>query len=118
MTTLRVVRALPARWDHQPVEWDTWREDVSSIRFHGWEEPCDRCGSTDLPWIAWGRVYGSATRIPVLGFRRTVLKCLCAFRCPNCLLDTVHDETTGKFWELGPEDYGPQGSHEITGMLW
>ena len=36
---------------------------------------------------------------------------LCAFRCPDCLHDTICDPT-GEGWDLDDDDYTDDGSYE------
>lgn len=35
---------------------------------------------------------------------------LIAWRCRDCMHDVVWELETGQQWDLGPEDYGPEGS--------
>lgn len=131
------VHDLPPKWDGRTVTWGPWRELRSSIAFHAPAEDlaCTRCGLIAEPLTAggWvqpnpgetftvdderrlpsGRVYARGTKeVPAWA-----LLCLCATRCAGCRHDTVHDERTGETWDLGSEDYGPDGSTAITGSLW
>lgn len=113
MTHLTLLRPLPAKWDGEPVRWSSHERVHGSINFH-FREPCDTCGSLAQPWFAKGEMRTAPDR---LGHQHWHIRFL-ATRCRDCHHDTVHDEQTDETWELGPEDYGPNGSHEIEGSLW
>lgn len=91
---------LPVMWDAVPVSWSEWRAEWSSLEAHLPVDAlaCERCGVLDRRAV-------SSARHPAAGR-------LVAFRCQHCALDSVHVLETGETWILGPEDYGPDGSHE------
>lgn len=112
--TLRLVRDLPAKWDGTPVRWREWRDVWSSADIHWPREACS-CGSTARPLRAGGTVltpsaeHGRAPSWPLW---------LHAQRCPDCQHDVIYDARTGETWDLGPEDYGRDGSSHVEGSLW
>lgn len=87
-------------WDAVPVEWSAWRTARTTLSLHMPLDAvaCEECGVLDDPVTALGRRPGSGR--------------LHASRCQHCGLDSVTDLEAGETWTLGPEDYGPDGSHE------
>ena len=111
--TLTLLKPLPPKWDGEPVRWSPHERFRGSIEYH-FREACETCGSLTPPWYARGE---TLTRADRSGRRRWYIRFL-AVRCRDCHHDVVVDETSAERWDLGPEDYGPEGSHEITGSLW
>lgn len=127
---------LPPRWDGRAVTWGPWQHVRSSLAFHVpiHEQACTACGLIDEPLTAGGTVHPmpgetvTSTEVRRLPsgrmYRRDKavpahsLLALCAFRCPGCGADRVHDKRTGETWDLDPSDYGDAGSVEITDTLW
>ena len=110
--TLLLVRPLPGRWDGRVVHWSEFAAVHGSVNVH-FPPRCEECGATSPPWHAIGRVLADPDR---KGVRHWVIR-FRAERCRTCQHDVVFDEQGG-VWDLGPEDYGPQGSTEIVGSLW
>lgn len=123
--------ALPPMWDGARVEWTQMDRFAAAFEMFVCPPPkkperCSNCKSTRGP-VTW-----KGLRHPIDGelFETTVTKMgrwgrpvevprqvpawpvydLCAFRCVDCLHDEVWDMRTGEWWDLGPEDYGPEGS--------
>lgn len=118
---------LPPMWDGHRVE---WRDQRLALEPHICPPPppraCSNCG-TNRPPLMWiglrhplpGETFESTKRktgrwgtqldVPVQVPAWPVLD-LFAFRCPECPLDEVWDMRTNEWWELEPEDYGPEGS--------
>ena len=137
LAALPTVHDLPPKWDGRAVRWDPWVKVWSSGRLHApaADLACAGCGLIDDPWRATGWVVplpGETFTVDAVRHTRSgrsyvsgatqvqayPLSCLHATRCPSCGRDEVHDTRTGETWVLGPEDYGPDGSREITGSLW
>ena len=114
MGALAVVRALPAYWDGMPVEWGDLAVTRGSLDLH-LPPKCDACGSTTAPYRAGGTLTLGADKRSGRPLRRLALY---AQRCRVCQHDVIYDERTGQSWDLGPEDYGPQGSSDVVGSLW
>lgn len=133
-----VKHRLPPVWDGNPVKWDPFKDEQVTICGRGSTRllkvaRCD-CGSTRSPLVAagWRQPLPGETREsthPKTGrFGRTVhvpttvpaipVRDLTAQRCPDCGLDTVWDMRTDEWWELGPEDYGPEGSTRPVEREW
>lgn len=112
MTTLQAVRTLPAKWDGEPVRWDDLRLAGGSLHLH-LPHTCQACGHDGEPWTAGGRMLADPTRAVRHWYIRLWVE-----RCRACLVDVVHDHRAGESWELGPEDYGPDGSRAVVGALW
>lgn len=106
---LRAARRLPRAWDGMHVEWETLAGRGGSIEIH-FPHICDACGSDRAPWYAGGRVKHTDPRT---GRAHHVVRFV-ARRCRDCHHDEVYDKRAGQWWELGPEDYGPEGSHEVV----
>lgn len=111
---LTVVRSLPAKWDGLPVEWGDLQLTGGSLDLH-LPPVCGECGSTAAPWRAGGVLTLGISPRTGNPQRRIALY---AQRCRECLHDVVYDERTGQSWDLGPEDYGPDGSTDVVGSLW
>lgn len=91
---------LPPKWDGHAVTWEeAWEE--TPIPFicppPKDQRTCD-CGSTWPPLMKTGHT--SISRLRVM-------------RCADCHTDTIIDPE-GKWWDLDPDDYGPEGSYLIT----
>jgi len=112
---LTLVRALPSKWDGLPVEWGDLRLVTGgSLDLH-LPPVCGECGSTASPWRAGGVLLLARDEHTGRQVRHLALY---AQRCRECMHDVVYDERTGQSWDLGPEDYGPDGSTEVVGSLW
>jgi hypothetical protein len=109
-----LLHPLPPLWDAAPVCWSSLAGIGGSINLHIPPEPCDTCGSLAPRWHARGDVQTEPNR---LGQRRWCIRFL-ATRCRACHTDVVHDRWSGETWVLGPEDYGPEGSHVVVASLW
>lgn len=98
---------LPPKWDGHPVAWQPWTDwhDNTTAAYH--REPpvevCEYCGHRGPRVICHGIAERPDGRI----YAR-----LTANRCPDCKHDQVLDFTTETTWDLGPEDYGDDGSVE------
>jgi predicted RNA-binding Zn-ribbon protein involved in translation (DUF1610 family) len=132
MSDLQIVakaRDLPPRWDGHRVEWRPWTSLRTTMRLHSKPEPCPSCGSTADQASSAGTLHPLlGEMVEVTRMKRTkrsgreysvraqrpatAYLALFAYRCPDCGLDTVWDTRTDEWWELGPEDYGPDGSHD------
>lgn len=110
--TLRIAAyQLPARWDGRDVEWRAWTSTEGIVMCPPPpRQPCEQCRSTAAPWMNTGIVRPPAT--PGVVNLRPSLALLSAFRCPDCLLDTVWDRDTDEWWTLDASDYGPEGSDD------
>lgn len=93
---------LPVSWDGVPVEWGPW-EPAAPIFI------CDRSRRKPLVDVCTACGRPSASQPLAWGKRRGV-RDLVAFRCMGCGHDSVLDRRTDEAWELGPEDYGRDGS--------
>jgi hypothetical protein len=111
--TVQLLKPLPAKWDGEPVRWSDLSHIHGSIDYH-FREACETCGSLAAPWYAKGEMLTKADRF---GRRHWFIRFL-ARRCRDCHHDVVNDRTADETWDLGPEDYGREGSHRIEGSLW
>lgn len=126
---------LPPRWDGEPVTWTPWADHRTTLALHAKPEQlaCHKCGTVDESLVCFG------TRPPPPGDMETVplrrhtrsghpyeslrqvparpVRDLTAYRCRHCSHDQVQDRRTGELWDLGPEDYGPQGSTPIDTLF-
>ena len=110
----QLLRPLPPMWDGKPVRWSGLERVRGSIEYHFPPDECDICGSVDPHWSAKGEMMTAPDRA---GRRRWYIR-FWATRCRGCHVDVVRDARTDEVWQLGPEDYGPKGSHTIEGSLW
>jgi hypothetical protein len=119
---------LPPRWDGLACVWDGWETVTPAIicpppKTSG----CEGCGSAAPAVMNRGRVARipavthasiretdkARERLPLHVRYRLPMKAdyrLTAFRCPDCLLDVVWDQTTAECWTLDHTDYGHEGS--------
>lgn len=125
-------RALPRFWDGKPVVWRGWHPAiVTSLTFRH-KIKCPRCrahrsGNDQMcqgmlspikqeydafveRYRVWETKQGFRVRSEPPGWF-----VLTAFRCAFCDADEVMewDGRDFKLWDLGPEDYGPQGSYVL-----
>lgn len=105
-----VAKPLPAKWDGIPVDWHLdhpWRPLGRALCSRGINpepETCATCGRARTEELfKWGHLHGLERRLIVR-------------RCPGCGADEVMD-WEGNYWDLGPEDYGDDGSSVIGETL-
>lgn len=95
---------LPVSWDGAPVTWRGWEPALAGVVFicppPKVAPHCSRCGSIEKPIRNRGFVDDDG---------RQVLQLL-VDRCPDCSFDQVWDLEADVWWDLGPEDYGDEGS--------
>lgn len=138
LLTLLREHDLPPRWDGRAVWWEGWRPDLEAVGPVFICGPgaralrarvCEACGSQARPSVNRGHV----ARVPATTVERWHARCeawarlpvgsrhllpkypsgaieLHAFRCPDCLLDTVWDRPADEWWTLDHADYGLDGS--------
>lgn len=96
---------LPVSWDGRPVTWSPWEgPEVGAVVFI-----CPPPKPAKCPGC---KSLAPSSRAKGLGFdAELVVLRLLAFRCPDCQLDEVWDQTADAWWTLGPEDYGDAGSN-------
>lgn len=118
---------MPPKWDGAPVTWSEWTGIRSTLALHAKPEQmaCRKCGTVDESLVCFGtRQPAEDTELgPVQKWTRSgkpyevvqlrparAVRDLWATRCRHCGQDQVEDKRTGDLWDLGPEDYGPDGS--------
>lgn len=125
---------MPPKWDGVPVTWTEWSGVRTTLALHLRPEQlaCTACGSIDERLVCFGKRppdAGAVEVVPKLKRTRSgkayesmvevparPVRDLWAYRCRHCGHDQVEDQRTGELWDLGPEDYGPEGSAP-DGML-
>lgn len=98
---------LPPMWDGHPVTWTGWQIMNITICPPPKPECCQVCGSLAPRVINHGRYFRLDRRTG-----REQHPALTAYRCPDCKTDQVCD-WRGVWWDLGPEDYGDDGSRGL-----
>ena len=118
---------LPPKWDGRLLRWTEWRPDNLHVCGDLSPDACLVCGSVALPYYARATLYpkfgDTHEALAEVATRRTGRRYLrnrtfttkphlrlVAFRCPDCLTDTVVDLGTNTWWTLDDDDYGPEGS--------
>lgn len=107
---------LPPKWDGHPVEWAGWQNSPVIVCTRVKREPCPGCGSRaervhNRGMVVVNLAQAGAPRIGRARFQEVTKRALYAFRCPDCLLDTVWDMWSDEWWDLDHTDYGPEGSN-------
>lgn len=107
---------LPPKWDGHPVEWRDWQLPPQLIVCPPVRRDCcPRCASiAERPCNRGTARINPRTQLDLLRAGRTgraILITLVAFRCTDCRHDQVLEVSTGKWWDLGPDDYQDEGSY-------
>lgn len=116
------IHQMPTAWDGVPVTWTSWTPgpticgnvgvwDVDGEPIPSGLNTCSHCYLPSQFVVCHGKRQYDDPIISRFRNRQDTPDDFRAWRCTICGGTDVHDLSTGDYWVLGPEDYGPRGSY-------